>query len=144
CLHTNMNVAADTPPPGSSLPTTETTHAPESKTPPYESNRDSSLPTPKRKQAPELETPPHDSNAIPEERLSSLIVAGISMTVVFLFILVIIGACYVWKKSKGSLVENNSDPSGEPGVALKDFQHSKTNTSGLLEAHYADSGSAVA
>ncbi|KAK2545937.1 hypothetical protein Q9966_000425 [Columba livia] len=120
CLHTNMNVAADTPPPGSSLPTAETT------------------------QAPELETPPHENNAVPEERLSSLIVAGISMTVVFLFILVIIGACYVWKKSKGSLVENNSDPSGEPGVALKDFQHLKTNTSGLLEAHYADSGSAVA
>lgn len=60
-----MNVAADTPPPGSSLPTTETTQAPESKTPPHESNRDSSLPTPKRKQAPELKTPPHESNPVP-------------------------------------------------------------------------------
>lgn len=36
-----MNVAADTPPPGSSLPTAETT------------------------QAPELETPPHENNAVP-------------------------------------------------------------------------------
>lgn len=34
--------------------------------------------------------------------LFPLLVAGISMTVVFLFILVIIGACYVWKKSKVS------------------------------------------
>ncbi|OPJ75885.1 hypothetical protein AV530_012026 [Patagioenas fasciata monilis] len=121
CLHTNMNVAADTPSPTSSLPTAEATQAPERKIPPHESNPDSSLLTPKDTQ-----------------------VAGISMTVVFLCILVIIGACCVWKKSKGSLVENNSDPCGEPGVALQDFQRLRTNASGLLEAHYANSGSAVA
>ncbi|KAM9662127.1 uncharacterized protein ACIBXB_012409 isoform 2-T2 [Morphnus guianensis] len=50
-------------------------------------------------QAPESETPPHDNNDVP--------VAGISISFVFLFILVIIGVWYARKKSKGRSASRN-------------------------------------
>ncbi|KAM9662126.1 uncharacterized protein ACIBXB_012409 isoform 1-T1 [Morphnus guianensis] len=58
-------------------------------------------------QAPESETPPHDNNDVPEEELSTLLVAGISISFVFLFILVIIGVWYARKKSKGRSASRN-------------------------------------
>ncbi|CAN0077358.1 unnamed protein product, partial [Bubo scandiacus] len=45
--------------------------------------------------------------------------AGISISLVFLCILIIIGVWYAWKKSKGRSAETTSVPSGEPGVSLR-------------------------
>ncbi|KAM6267394.1 uncharacterized protein M6G45_004422 isoform 2-T6 [Spheniscus humboldti] len=70
-------------------------------------------------QGPVQETTPRGSNHIPEKQLPTLLVAGISISFVFLFILVIVGVSYVQKKSNGGSAEINSVPSGEPGVSLK-------------------------
>ncbi|KAM6206334.1 uncharacterized protein WM294_003316 isoform 2-T2 [Sarcoramphus papa] len=78
-------------------------------------------PASKVMQAPDSETTRHGSNHVGEEHQSALLVAGISISFVFLCILVIIGVWYSRKKSKGSSAEINSVPSGEPGVSLKNF-----------------------
>ncbi|KAM6346281.1 uncharacterized protein O3Q21_000178 isoform 1-T1 [Podargus strigoides] len=70
-------------------------------------------------QAPESGTPPHESDPDPEKHLSTLLVAGISISFVLLFILVITGVWYAWKKNKGNSADINSIPSGERAVSLK-------------------------
>ncbi|KAM6075885.1 uncharacterized protein VSU04_003589 isoform 1-T1 [Chlamydotis macqueenii] len=75
--------------------------------------------TPEVTQAPGRKRIHHRSDPIPEEPLSTLLVAGISISFVLLFILVIIGVSCVWKKSKGGSAEINSIPSDEPGVSLE-------------------------
>ncbi|KAM6075886.1 uncharacterized protein VSU04_003589 isoform 2-T2 [Chlamydotis macqueenii] len=67
--------------------------------------------TPEVTQAPGRKRIHHRSDPIP--------VAGISISFVLLFILVIIGVSCVWKKSKGGSAEINSIPSDEPGVSLE-------------------------
>ncbi|XP_076193246.1 uncharacterized protein LOC143159776 isoform X2 [Aptenodytes patagonicus] len=83
------------------------------------SSSSSSSPASEVMQGPVSETTPHGSNHIPEKHLPALLVAGISISFVFLFVLVIVGVWYVQKKSKGGSAEINSVPSGEPGVSLK-------------------------
>lgn len=80
---------------------------------------DTPLATSELPQAPKSETTEHESNQVPEKHLSSLLVAGISISSVFIFLLVITGVWYARKKSKGSSAEINCVASGEPGVFLK-------------------------
>ncbi|XP_035755064.1 uncharacterized protein LOC118452794 isoform X1 [Egretta garzetta] len=71
-------------------------------------------------QAPELETPQHGNNHIPENHpLAAPTVAGISISFVFICMLITIGICCAQRKSKGFSAESNSAPSGEPEVSLK-------------------------
>ncbi|KAM4673942.1 uncharacterized protein AAGF69_002709 [Amazona ochrocephala] len=74
-------------------------------------------------QAPKSETTEHESDhvpgLVPEKRLSTLLVAGISISSVFILILVIAGLWYARKKSKGSSAEINCVACSEPGVFLR-------------------------
>ncbi|KAM9027229.1 uncharacterized protein PRD47_006414 isoform 1-T1 [Ara ararauna] len=74
-------------------------------------------------QAPKSETTEHESGQVPglvpEKRLSTLLVAGISISSVFIFLLVIAGLWYARKKSKESSAEINCVACSEPGVFLR-------------------------
>ncbi|XP_035755067.1 uncharacterized protein LOC118452794 isoform X4 [Egretta garzetta] len=83
-------------------------------------------------QAPELETPQHGNNHIPENHpLAAPTVAGISISFVFICMLITIGICCAQRKSKGFSAESNSAPSGEPEVSLKKIS---THENQLVEA----------
>ncbi|KAM9236990.1 uncharacterized protein RG961_002536 isoform 1-T3 [Leptosomus discolor] len=70
-------------------------------------------------QAADLKTPPHRIDYVPEKHLSALLVAGVSISFLFLLILVMIGVWCAQKKSKGNLSGINAVYSDEPGVSLQ-------------------------
>lgn len=63
--------------------------------------------------------PENESSPVPEKRLSSTVVAGISISLVIILICVIAFLWFKWKSSKESSAEINSDPSREAVVTLK-------------------------
>lgn len=63
--------------------------------------------------------PENGLSPVPEKRLSSTVVSGISISLVIILICVIAFLWFKWKSSKESSAEINSDPSSEAVVTLK-------------------------
>ncbi|XP_077639132.1 uncharacterized protein LOC144246228 [Lonchura striata] len=69
--------------------------------------------------SPTTALPPRDDYASAERSLPTLVVAGVSIALVLLCILIVTIFWYAWKKSQEGSMELNPLPYGEAGVSLR-------------------------